>query len=401
MTMPMTMDATETTTVPRRRWRGRLGLALAAAALAALFWGGQRYGLAQPVALVTLEPVPFAVERLAPGVLEATRHARVAASQPGRLARVCVAQNDSVAKGDLLAEIDATELRAEIDALLASEEAARQGLRAARADLARAEAELADAEAALRRQDTLQGLGVSASSTRDSAATRARKARAERDRARFTALQGAAQLDAATASLAAARVRLAQTRIEAPLAGVVVTRPPAPGDYASPATPLLEIVDPASLVLSARFDESALGEIAPGMAAQVWLTPDGTGAPLRGQVARMARQVDPETREFVAEIALEGTPSNWTSNWALGQRGRALLSLPQPRPALVVPQSALGWRGGVPGVWVVSAGGRARWRPVTPGAASGPQISLRAGLSAGETVLARAEDGYPLRLVAP
>lgn len=393
----MAMDDTETTTAPRRPWRGRLGLVLAAAALAVLLCAAQRYGLAQPVALLTLEPVPFAVERLAPGVLEATRHARVAPGQPGLLARVCVTQNDSVAKGDLLAEIDATELRAEIDALLASQEAARQGLQAARADLARAEAELADAEAALLRQETLQGLGVSASSTRDSAVTRARKARAERDRAGFTARQGAAQLDAAAAGLAAARARLAQTRIEAPLAGVVITRPPAPGDYVSPATPLLEIVDPASLVLSARFDESALGEIAPGLTAQVWLTPDGAGAPRPGQVARIARQVDPETREFVAEIALEEP----VSNWALGQRGRALLRLPQPQPALVVPQSALGWRDGVPGLWVVSARGRAHWRPVSPGAAAGDQVSLRAGLSAGERVLLRAEDGYPLRLVAP
>lgn len=61
---------------------------------------------------------------------------------------------------------------------------------------------------------------------------------------------------AAAANIAASQALLDKSVIRAPITGIVVSRALNPGDIATPSSVLVTIVDPASIVLSARFDES-------------------------------------------------------------------------------------------------------------------------------------------------
>jgi hypothetical protein len=70
-----------------------------------------------------------------------------------------------------------------------------------------------------------------------------------------------------------------------------------------------------------------------------------------------------------------------------GVFGRARFAGPTRR-AIVVPAAAAVRRGQLTFVYVVGADGRAKLQPVSPGAATGAQLEILAGLRDGERVIA-------------
>jgi hypothetical protein len=92
---------------------------------------------------------------------------------------------------------------------------------------------------------------------------------------------------------------------------------------------------------------------------------------------------------------------------SLPQVDRPLLSL-QVKPAellrIRIPHQALVERGGVPGVFVLSSAGEARFRMVRPGGTLGAQVEILSGLHGDETLvlgdLAEVHDGSPINSVS-
>ena len=101
-----------------------------------------------------------------------------------------------------------------------------------------------------------------------------------------------------------------------------------------------------------------------------------------GKVLRVTREVDPETREYTAEILLEKLPESW----AIGQRATVTVTTESARAAIAIPQKFVGRRDGRPGVWVLRDG-RSRWAPIELGYVNGKDIEIRRGLSSGEVIL--------------
>uniref|UniRef100_UPI002FDE5FAA hypothetical protein n=1 Tax=Rubrimonas sp. TaxID=2036015 RepID=UPI002FDE5FAA len=96
----------------------------------------------------------------------------------------------------------------------------------------------------------------------------------------------------------------------------------------------------------------------------------------------IGRQVDPETREFTAELALGSLPPNW----AIGQRGSAAITVDHRPEALALPTEQVVWRAGTAGAWVLEDG-RARWRLLELGAVTDGRIEVLAGLESRAAVL--------------
>ena len=86
---------------------------------------------------------------------------------------------------------------------------------------------------------------------------------------------------------------------------------------------------------------------------------------------------------------------------------RPVLSL-QVKPAellrIRIPRQALVERGGIPGVFVLSPAGEARFRMVRPGGTRGTQVEILSGLRGDETLvlgnLADVHDGSPINRVS-
>lgn len=122
-----------------------------------------------------------------------------------------------------------------------------------------------------------------------------------------------AQLDAARSKYENARAQLAKAAesagdylIEAPWGGIVSKVFVTEGDYVAPRAPLIEIFDPASLVVQFAVPESQSTEVRNGMPVQVQLDAH-PGKTFQGTVSRVYPQLDDRTRTRNVEATLSGS----------------------------------------------------------------------------------------------
>ncbi len=221
------------------------------------------------------------------------REVRLAFNGSEHVAEVLVEEGDRVAAGQLLARLDSERLEARVTEARARLEAQKQllarleaGSRPEEIDRGRAEYKAAQARAraaadtARRLQHLVEKKLVSpedaenARSLADAAAAQARAAKAALallvagPRQEDIAI-ARAELEARKAVLALATERLADATLEAPSAGVIRNRILEPGDMASPQVPVLTLALDDPVWVRAYLPETALGRVAPGMAAEI------------------------------------------------------------------------------------------------------------------------------------
>lgn len=377
--------------LPRPRRRHGLRLTVLAAVVLGIGFVGLRYFYPHAVEGEILRPGMLDVELQGPGTLSALTAASVGSRIQARIEELAVDRNDVVGKGEILARLAFDDLSGELDAAEAGAHAAERGVAAAQAERDHAVATLEKARATHQRQVALLAKGVASEAGLEDALAARRQAEADFARAGRAIEQAEAERDGAKARIAIARVQLDDSVLRAPISGVVVSRTRHVGEVLAPGSELLHLVDPESLVLTARLDESAISAVLPGQAAEITFTRAEASIP--GHVLRLGREVDPETREFEIDIALDALPVNW----ALGQRATARIIIERRGPVLTVPTSFVVWRDGRPGVWVASSG-RAQWCEVTLGVAGARRVEIRRGLDAGQEIL-KPGDLYPFMRV--
>lgn len=231
--------------------------------------------------------------------------------------------------------------------------------------------------------------GVSSPAELDKAVEQLRVAEAELRRARAAAAEAAQQVVLAERTLDYHRQRLAFAEIRSPYDGLVARRDRDPGGVVVPGSSILQLIATNELWISAWVDETAASALAVGRPARVVFRsePEKT---YPGVVARLGRETDRETREFLVDVRLEALPVNWT----IGQRAEVFIEAGHKPGALHVPERFLAWKDGRPGVWVANHG-KALWREVTPGLRGRDVVELAQGVRAGETVVRPAESKRP------
>lgn len=234
------------------------------------------------------------------------REVELAFRVPGRLATMHYDEGDSVAAGDVVAEIDPEPYRealAVAEARVAQTHANLEKLKAgnrpqevarARAAVDQAQATYANAETELERQSGLLETGASSEKARDAARARRDETAANLASAKEAlalAEEGfrAEDIAAARADLAATNAQkavnetqLEDTKLVAPSAGTLISRLREPGSMLGAGTPVysLSLRDPA--YVRAYVDEPHLGRLAPG--ARVTITTDTSDKVYDGQV---------------------------------------------------------------------------------------------------------------------
>ncbi len=238
-------------------------------------------------------PAPVAATAvLAYGTID-IRQTQLAFNDNDRILRMLVQEGDSVRKGQLLAELDATRLQASVDKATADADAARntltrlrngsrpQEIAQARATVAAAQATEANSRVTYARYARLASTSAESLLNRDNAEQALKVATANRESAEQAlalAVEGPrwedikvaeAQLAAAEAALALARQQLADARLYAPADGTIEDRILEPGDMASPDRPALTLDLTNPVYARAYLPERELGRVRPGMRAFV------------------------------------------------------------------------------------------------------------------------------------
>lgn len=351
----------------------------ASAAVVAIGAAGYFYLVPHVADGTKVESTSATLEIRGPALLDAIDKVVVTARIQGFLKSIEVDKNDPVTKGQVLATIDAADFESQLVGARADAVASEQAVVEVRASLESLRALGSKAKIEYERKRALVPSGAASQAELTTTETALKQADADFARASATIERLSAQNASAQANVKLLEVRLSYATIRSPLNGIVVNRDRSVGDLLTPGIRLMELVDPNTLILTARFDESVLEMIRPGQRVAAHFTSDAT-RPLQGTVFRLRRQVDEETREFKADIKLDEAPALWALN------GRASVVVYATASTIVLSENLIARRRGRVGVWKLDDG-RATWVPITLGYTALRSIQVVSGLTSGDVVL--------------
>lgn len=313
------------------------------------------------VKLLTVQAQAVAVQQEYAGEVRARVESRLGFRVGGKLLSRPAEPGQPVQAGQLLAQLDATDLNLVSQAAQAQLNAAQTQRDLAAADRQR----FAD----LRAQGFIS--------------------QAELDRRQ-------AALDAADAGLRQARAQAAvqgnqaaYARLLADAPGVVVGVEAEVGQVVAAGAPVVRVARDGPRDVVFNLPEDRLASVAPGARAQVRLWSTGQGGPLASalpaQVREVAASADPITRTYQVKLALPADV-----RWPLGATAYVSLASAGAARAMALPTSALmrAPDGGT-AVWVFDpASSTVQPRTVQLAGADGDAMLVASGLQAGEEVVA-------------
>lgn len=377
--------------------KGRtLALGLVMVLLLGLFaWVVMRAG---PLAPVPVTAATVQAREISPGlfgigIVESRYTYRIGPTLAGRVARVDVQVGDMVRAGQLLGEIDPVDLDQRIGAQQAAIERARAGVAAAEAQVRDLAARRVFAETQARRYEQL----LAARAVSEEAAESRRQELQVADAGLHAAR---ANLDAARQELARSRAdrealasQRASLRLVAPVGGLVAVRAADPGTTVVAGQSVVEVVDPTSLWVSARFDQLRASGLRAGLPARIVLR-SRDGASIAGKVLRVEPMADAVTEEALARIAFDALPQPLP---AIGELSEITVELPALPARPVVPNASLQRSGGQLGVWRIEDGSP-RFAPVKVGASDlDGNVQVLDGLEQGARIVVHSQRALDAR----
>jgi HlyD family secretion protein len=320
-------------------------------------------------------------EVMGTGTLEARVKTTISSRIQERLAEVLVDQGDPVKSGQLLARLDDAETRQQVAIAEAALTAARATVKRVKSDEARAQAVLQQAQLDHHRATELLAGKIAAQADFDKTAEALRVAEADLKRARAANVEAESQVFTAEKTLLYQKEHLAFTEMRSPYDGLVTRRDRDPGGVVVPGASILQLVATNEIWVSAWVDETAMSGLKAGQPARVVFRSEPARS-YAGEVARLGREADRETREFVVDVRVKELPENWT----IGQRAEVFIETGRKANVVLMPPQFIRWRENKPGAFV-NDHGKARWRGVTLGLRGLQSVEVTQGLSGGELIV--------------
>ena len=200
-----------------------------------------------------------------------------------------------------------------------------------------------------------------------------------------------------------AQTKVAEGTINAPFTGIVSKVYVAPGDLASPKSPLIELLDSASILLRFTMPEAIAGAHAldPKSSCDscpILVTLDAyPGKTYRAKVARVYPEIDRQTRHRIVEAKLLDKV-----NLASGMFARIKVSVQNVPDALSVPTEAVITTLSGDHVVVIVKEGKAVRVKVSTGIVQGDRTQILSGIQAGDQVIVLGQktvkDGAPVKI---
>jgi HlyD family secretion protein len=277
---------------------------------------------------VTVGRGPIAAQVTANGTLSARGTVLVGAQVSGRVLEISVDFNSKVKKGQIIAKLDDSLLKAQIDQSQAAYDLAVANQR-------KSAVALVDADRQLKRQQTLQEQQLVAGATVETA-------QVTRDTATAAVAASNAQVSQAAANLKQARTNLSYATIISPTDGVVLSRAVDVGQTvaASLQAPTLFTIaeDLSRMQIDTAVAEADVGRLTEGMKAQ--FTVDAfAGKPFEG-VVRQVRNAPTTTSGVVTYDAVIDV-DNKDNALRPGMTANVTFVLAQVADAVKIPNAAL------------------------------------------------------------
>jgi len=189
-----------------------------------------------------------------------------------------------------------------------------------------------------------------------------------------------AQMDAAKAHYESAEAQLSYTEVRSPLTGVISDRPVNLGDMASAGAALFTVVDISQVVARANIPVQDASMIRSGQLATI----SGPAGELAGKISVVSPAVDANTTTLQVWV----DAPNPGERFKPGATVQISIDLGEVKNAVVVPVAALlpSDQGGEQ-VMIASTDGLAHAREVQTGVREGNQVQILSGVKPGEQVI--------------
>ncbi len=323
----------------------------------------------------------------ASGYVTARRRATVSSKVTGKVIEVFVEEGNSVRKGQILAKLDDSQVRAALAVAEAQLETSRRGA-------AEDEARLREAELTLGRREQLVKELVISKSELDAA-----RAEVESLKARISVAQQ--QVKVSESLVNQRRTDLVDMEVRSPFDGVAISKDAQPGEMISPVSAgggftrsgIATIVDMSSLEIEVDVSESFIGRVRSGQPIEAMLDayPDWR---IPAHVITTVPTADRQKATVRVRIGFDQLDPRILPDMGVKVSflaERAPVETATPRTKLLVPSAAVRTADGRSVVFVLKDG-RVERRAISVGAASGDQVEVLSGVSAGERIVV---DGPP------
>lgn len=206
------------------------------------------------------------------------------------------------------------------------------------------------------------------------------------------------QLKSAHGKLRNAEASVSYTEIRSPIDGVVTDRPFFEGEMAAAGTPLITVMETASLLAKAHLPQAEAQPLKPGSAATVTVT--GVEKPVEGKVTLISPALDPGSTTVEVWVKVD----NKNGVLKPGTSARVAIAAQTIKDTIVIPASAiLKDDTGKTSVMVVEKSA-AKKHDVTTGVRDGDDIQIVNGVKPGEQVITVGayglDDGTKVKVVA-
>ena len=356
--------------------------------------GGGAAEKARPVrvAIAKLENITRTIE--ATGTLAARERIALAMRVTGRLQEVRVDLGDLVHRGDVIAQLDPTDLRIAVQQASAGLQQARIRLglpadgssetvvEAQTPTVRQANAALLESRLRRQRAQLLFDQKLIPPSDLEAAQAGYQIAESRYQDAIEEIRNRQAQLAQRRADLEMAKQQLTYAVLTAPADGAIAERLASAGQFISAGSPVASIVTIHPLRLRLPVPDRAAARVRAGQRVRLRL--DQQTEVHYGQVTRLSPAIDEESRTLLVEAEVP----NESGRLRPGSFVRAEILSETGQPALLIPNSALVTFAGIERVLTI-AEGRAVERAVKTGWRDADRIEILEGLAAGEAVILR------------
>lgn len=324
---------------------------------------------------------------------EVDLHAKVS----GYIRRISVDIGDRVRQGQVLAVLEAPELRDQVQGAAAEVRHSQSEIGRAQSEVTRAQSDYSAVHSAYQRltEAAKEKPGLIAEQELDDARARDEAAQAQIGAAKASLDSMQQQLGVSRADEQRLETLSGYTSIIAPFTGVVTMRYADTGALIQAGTasntqsmPVVRVAQSDVLRLRMPVPEADVPYIRAGEPVQVRV--NATGRTMSGTIVRFARALDPGTRTMLAEVDVPNPGLTLNP----GMYAETTLQLQQKDDALILPTQAVMHSGDEDYVLALDGASRVVRRKVNLGVQTSDRTEVLNGVNAGERVIASGQTNY-------
>ncbi|RUM49256.1 MAG: efflux RND transporter periplasmic adaptor subunit [Hydrogenothermus sp.] len=319
--------------------------------------------------------------------------AKVATKLMGKVLDVKVNEGDFVKKGQLLAVIDISDIKAKEKEALAGLEELSKAREEALAGREAVLAQISFLEKTYNRMKTLYEENALPRQKLDEIEMKLNTAKAKLKQVEAKLKQLDAKEKQVKAKLKQVKIMESYGYIKAPFNGYVIKKMANVGDMANPGMPLF-VVGNTKLQFIANVDVKYIDKVDVGDILNIKI--DATGRTYKAKVVEKNNNADPANNSFSIRATIQNP-----EGLGIGFYGKTYITIDESEK-LLIPKTAIKRWNQVEGVFLVSPDGILRFKPVKLGEKYGDKYEVKSGIVAGERIVVdgveKACDGCKVRL---